>query len=95
MHLFNQHSDQEANTVTTSCSLQIITPRFFIWFTKYLEISFTKRNIIRRGTIEMMIGVAFYKCGQGPLGYSNRNVKKVLSRIEGKGIDTELIDFHI
>lgn len=43
----------------------------------------------------MMIGLVLDKWGQGPVGYSNGNVQKVSSRIQGKAIDTKLIDFSI
>lgn len=51
------------------------------------------RNILRRGAIEMMTCLVFDKWGQGPVEYSNGNVQKVLSRVQGKVIDTKLIDF--
>lgn len=73
------------DTVKTSCSLQGITKR--------LEIPFPMRNILRRGAIEMMTCLVFDKWGQGPVEYSNGNVQKVLSRVQGKVIDTKLIDF--
>lgn len=73
------------DTVKISCSLQGIT--------KCLEILFTMRNILRRGAIEMMTCLVFEKWGQGPVEYSNGSVQKVLSRVQGKVIDTKLIDF--
>lgn len=35
------------------------------------------------------------KWGPGPMGYSNGNVQKVLSRAQNETIDTELIDINI
>lgn len=43
----------------------------------------------------MIIGLVVDKWGQGPVGYSNGNVQKVSSRVQGKAINTELIDFSI
>ena len=51
------------------------------------------RNMLRKGATEMTTCLVFDKWGQGPVEYSNGNVQKVLSRVQGKVIDTKLIYF--
>lgn len=47
---------------------------------KYLEIPVTKKNIIGRGAIAMMVSLVLDKGGQGPREYSNRSDQNMLSR---------------
>lgn len=43
----------------------------------------------------IMTDLVLDKWGRGPVGYSNGNVQKVLSRVQNETTDTELIDINI
>lgn len=47
---------------------------------RYLEISVTKKTIIGRGAIEIMISLVLDKGGQGPREYPNGSDQNILSR---------------